>query len=167
MTQSALFWGGINLNWAYSDLLNSICYQIKCKQRAKDILHDAIVRYAVSTNPQRYDCPHAYLRGIVSHLIVDEHREAAYFTVLQAEVLLEHDIAHSPEYLTEIKQRLFLLQRIVDNLPQKCRQVFWLFHVEGMSHKDIAGVLKISVNMVERHIIRAMIDLRAARKSLS
>ena len=165
--QATIYWSGINLKWAYSELLSSISYKIPCKQRAKDILHDAFLRFAVSNNPHRYECPHAYLRGIVAHLIVDEHRDSAHFIPHQPEVYLECDFAHSPEHLTDIKQRLFQLQRIIDHLPPRCRKVFWLFHVEEISHKNIAAMLNISVNMVERHIIRAMLDLRAAKESLN
>jgi RNA polymerase sigma factor (sigma-70 family) len=159
-----LMWGGINLSWAYSDLLNSITFKTTCVQRSRDILHDALVRFAISKNPQREESPHAYLRGIVSHLLIDEYRYHSKFISYDAETITPHDFAHSPEQLAEIKERLYQLQRVVDNLPAKCRQVFWLFHVDGTSHKEIASMLNISVNMVERHIIRAMLDLRAARQ---
>ena len=90
--QANVYWSGINLRWAYSDLLSSISYQISCKHRAKDILHDALVRFAVSNNPRRHDTPHAYLRGIVSHLIIDEYRDAANFVSTDTEVVSEQKL---------------------------------------------------------------------------
>lgn len=159
-------WFGLDLRWAYTDLLGNIAYKSGCPHRAKDILHDAILCFVFSDNPSRIQSPHAYLRGIVSHLLVDEHRYASKFVEVDT---VSHEVqAHSPsaEHLADIRQRLNHLQRIIDNLPARCREVFWMFHVHGMSHKDIALQLGISVNMVERHIIRAMLDLRAARQSL-
>ena len=39
-----------------------------------------------------------------------------------------------------------------------------MYRIEGYPQKDIAAQLKISLNMVERHLIRALLDLRAARE---
>lgn len=161
-----LTWSGINLSWAYTDLLSSIHIKTTCIHHARDILHDALIRFAISKNPQRDECPHAYLRGIVSHILVDEYRYQSRFVAYDIEQVAQQDLAPSPEYLAEIKERLFHLQRIIDNLPSKCRQVFWMFHVDGFSHKEIAAKLDVSVNMVERHIIRAMLDLRKAREHI-
>lgn len=159
-----LTWSGIDLSWAYTDLLSSIHIKTTCIHRARDILHDALIRFALSKNLHRDECPHAYLRGIVSHILVDEYRYQSKFVAYDIEQVGKDELAPSPEHLAEINERLFQLQRIIDNLPSKCRQVFWMFHVDGLSHKEIAHKLDVSVNMVERHIIRAMLDLRKARE---
>jgi RNA polymerase sigma-70 factor (ECF subfamily) len=45
--------------------------------------------------------------------------------------------------------------------------VFWLARIEGHRQVHIATLLGISLNMVERHLIRALLDLRTARDVLS
>lgn len=73
----------------------------------------------------------------------------------------------TPEQLYETRQKLHHLQRIVDLLPEKCRQVFWLYHVDEMKQREIALHLDISTSMVEKHLIRAMLDIRAFQQSLN
>lgn len=160
-------WCGIDLQWAYTDVLRRIARRTACIQRAKDILHDALVRFALSSHPAREEFPQAYLNGIVNHLLVDEFRYRTRFVdeeqIDETALILEC----SPEQLYETKQRLFHLQRIVDQLPVKCRQVFWLFYVDDMKQREIADLLGISTNMVEKHLIRAMLDIRAFQQTLS
>jgi hypothetical protein len=38
-----MYWHGIDLEWAYSDLLNQIIRKTTCVHRARYVLHDAIV----------------------------------------------------------------------------------------------------------------------------
>lgn len=166
---SIFAWHGIDVKWAYTELLSSITYQTACTQRARDVLHDAMLCFVDSKNPQRHQAPRAYLRGIVSHLLVNEFRYQSKLIELDTDsdkAYIEEHFAYSPEHLADIQQRLQHLQRIIDNLPTRCRQAFWLFQVESLSHKEVAAKLNISVNMVEKHIIRAMLDLRAAKQNL-
>ena len=60
------------------------------------------------------------------------------------------------------------LQKIIDDaiivLPEKCQQIFRLSRDEGMSHKEIAKILGISVNTVEGQITIALKKLRKQLK---
>lgn len=162
-----LAWCGIDLKWAYSDVLRRIGRRTACIHRARDILHDALVFFAVSSHPARNSSPQAYLNGIVNHLLVDEFRYRTRFVdeeqVDETALILEC----TPEQLYETRQRLQHLQRIVDLLPEKCRQVFWLYHVDDMKQREIAVQMGISLNMVEKHLIRAMLDIRHLQQTLN
>lgn len=58
------------------------------------------------------------------------------------------------------QQRLRLIARTVDELPPRCRQVFLMSRMDGLSNGDIAERLGISRNAVEKHIIKAMLRCR-------
>ena len=170
-------WYGLDLRWAYAELLPGISRQTYSIQLSYDVLHDALLRFAFTKNLQKIEQPHAYLRTIVKNILVDTHREMARFVPLfvddrdgdgsheieRTPHLLEETLSPSPEHLADLLQRLQALQNIIDCLPPRCREVFWLFRVEGVSQREIAEKLKISLNMVERHIIRALVDLRSAK----
>ena len=162
-------WHGIDLRWAYADLLPNICRQTHCRQYAFDILHDALVRFALTRSRGRQEQPHAYLRTIVRNLLVDSHREQAWLVSLpeedeaQAQPLAKQAFTPSAEHLADIQQRLHILQTIIDRLPSRCREVFWLFRIDGLRQQEIAARLGISLNMVERHVKRALLDLLEAR----
>jgi RNA polymerase sigma-70 factor (ECF subfamily) len=53
-------------------------------------------------------------------------------------------------------QELALLTHAVARLPNRCRQVFTLRKVYGLSQKEIAAELSISENTVEQHLAKGM-----------
>ena len=57
-------WGGINLRWAYTDLLLSLSRRTHCVQRAYDVLHDAFIRFVLASQRGTIEQPNAYLRLI-------------------------------------------------------------------------------------------------------
>lgn len=164
---SSIEWHGINLRWAYSELLPAIYNDIRCRHKAYDILHDALLKFAISSTALNLDKPHAYLRVITQNLANEDRRvNKRLITFSSSEEFSLPDfindptrLAPSPEELASLKQRLEALQRVINRLPPKCRQAFWLYRVEQMPLKDIADKLSITINMVSRHITRAMLDL--------
>jgi RNA polymerase sigma factor (sigma-70 family) len=52
-------------------------------------------------------------------------------------------------------QELMMLVKAVQQLPERCRQVFTLRKVYGYSQKEIATRMKISENTVEQHLTKA------------
>ena len=50
----------------------------------------------------------------------------------------------------------------IDNLPQKCREVFLLSRFELLSYNEISEKLNISVNTVKTQICRALDSLRVS-----
>ena len=60
------------------------------------------------------------------------------------------------------------LQRHIDEscarMPEKCREVFYLSRREHLSYQHIARQLDISVNTVEKHMVKALKILRSHLK---
>ena len=54
----------------------------------------------------------------------------------------------------------FILNDAIESLPKRCREVFILSHIEGISNKRIAEILGISLSTVENHIYNALKSLR-------
>jgi RNA polymerase sigma-70 factor (ECF subfamily) len=57
-----------------------------------------------------------------------------------------------------------MIQQAIDNLPEKCRQVFIMSRFDGKMNKEISEELNISVKAVEANITRA---LKALKSKLS
>ncbi|MCQ2995292.1 RNA polymerase sigma factor [Pseudomonas syringae group sp. J309-1] len=166
-------WNGINLRWAYTDLLLSLSRQTRCVHSAYDILHDAFIRYMLASQRITIEQPNAYLRRVAHSVLIDHYRDASRYMPLYDDegACLTHgnvneEFAPSAEHLADLQQRLEALQRILDCLPPRCREVFWLARIEGHRQAHIASLLNISLSMVERHLMRALLDLRAARETL-
>ncbi len=56
------------------------------------------------------------------------------------------------------------IEKAVNRLPEKCREVFCLCRFENMSYEDTAGKLNISVNTVRTQMSRALAKLRESLK---
>lgn len=54
------------------------------------------------------------------------------------------------------RQELALLARAVAQLPERCRQVFTLRKLYGLSQKQIAAQLEITENTVEQHVAKGV-----------
>lgn len=166
-------WLGLDLGWAYRDLLPAIWRSTRCVHRAQDVLHDAFVRYALSGRHERLKAPHAYLRVVVQSVITDHARDDARWQPLVADEEAVSNTAQigavaapSAEFLLDLQQRLHAVQCTINTLPPRCREVFWLCRIEGLTQPEIATRMGITLNMVERHLMRALIDLRALRERL-
>ncbi|WP_417885755.1 RNA polymerase sigma factor [Zunongwangia sp.] len=71
-------------------------------------------------------------------------------TVLETEELNEENL----------KPRLEQIDKAIENLPQKCREVFLLKRENNLKNKEIAEYLEISIKTVEYHISRGLRIIR-------
>jgi len=76
---------------------------------------------------------------------------------LEANELEAPDSSHgaNPEEQVIQQDRVRLVRRIIDNLPEKQRSVMQLRDFEGKSYKEIAAILDISEEQVKVNIFRA------------
>jgi len=61
----------------------------------------------------------------------------------------------------ESQQRHAALVEAIAALPDRCREVIMLRHLEGLSYKEIAERLGISPNTVKLHIVKGLKDCTA------
>ena len=87
------------------------------------------------------------------------HREAQH-TALDADVATLASPEPSHEQRIATQQELAVLQGVLLGLPLRCRQIYLLNRIEGMSYTEIAGHCGISVKAVEKHISKALRLLR-------
>ena len=71
--------------------------------------------------------------------------------------LIEEASAHANLETEELQQAV---HKAVEDLPDKCREVFKLSRFEELSYKEIGDTLDISVKTVENHVGRALRQLR-------
>ena len=67
----------------------------------------------------------------------------------------DHSYASNPEQQAVQRDRVELVKRLMDNLPEKQRSCMQLRDMEGKSYKEIAQVLGISEQQVKVNIFRA------------
>lgn len=71
----------------------------------------------------------------------------------------EQDVREVPERRGEVDSQEefeWLLQKAIDRLPPKCREVFLLSRISKLTYKQIAASLDISVKTVENQLGKAL-----------
>ena len=72
----------------------------------------------------------------------------------------DRSFSSNPEEQAMQQDRLALIRRLVDALPEKQRTVMQLRDFEGKSYKEIAGIMAISEEQVKINIFRARQAIR-------
>lgn len=145
---------------------------------AADVVQDAFLRYAVAVGADgvntslesgrrktAVDNPKSFLLRIVSNLIIDFTRQRARRSTETGhdEAIDAHpDPVPSPERTAMGRQEILHLARAIENLPPRCRQVFLMARVEGLSYPEIGQRLSISPKTVFSHLVKALALLKTA-----
>lgn len=68
----------------------------------------------------------------------------------------------TPNELIETKELKTRIHQEINNLPERCRQVFVLSRFEGKKYKEIADLMGISIKTVENQMLKALKTLKEA-----
>lgn len=124
---------------------------------AADLAQDTFVRLLQRHEQLELRAPRAFLRTIARGLVIDHWRreelERAYLEAL-AHVPEAH--VPSPETRELLLELLERIARLLDGLKPKVRTAFLLAQCEGLSHRQIAEQMGISLRSVERHVADAL-----------
>lgn len=150
----------------YSELVEVWARWTGNRQDAEDATHDAIVR-VLENDANILVNSRAYLHRSVHHRLIDGHRQSKILDVVPLHELGEdeHPLLTDPYAQVRTEALLASLKLALADLPLKCRQVFLWHRLEGYTQEEIAQKLGISVNMVEKYMIRAVRHLREALQS--
>jgi len=83
---------------------------------------------------------------------------------LESEELYYISFNDSGEFISMRERLNYELTKLIAEMPEKCGQAFSLKWIEGKKIREIAGIMKISTTMVDKHLARG---LEIARKKLT
>ncbi|KAF1051309.1 MAG: putative RNA polymerase sigma factor FecI [Burkholderia gladioli] len=151
----------------YRELLRFLSHRVKDLDTASDIAQESCLRVlALHGAGTAIADARGLLCQIARNLVIDSLRRSAvrarYIEPLGDSDGDEHaaDAASQPEHALEASQRTQRLVAAIENLPPRCREAFVLHRFEGLGHAEIAARMGISRNMVEKHVIRAVLACR-------
>ncbi|UYY77535.1 RNA polymerase sigma factor [Sphingomonas sp. R1] len=126
---------------------------------AEDIAQDAIVRLVDFARREKVEKPLALLARIATNLLINHQRREARLIA----GLIDDPVDDRPcqERSTVDADRLDQLRRAIDTLPPLRREVLIRRRLEGQSYREIGTALNLSSAAVEKHVVRALADLRA------
>ena len=121
------------------------------REEAEDIVQDTFIYLWVNRTKIDYTgSVYAYLSRAVKNSCIDYKLHAEVERKYQREILAsQNEFAEEEENLDELYGRL---QMVMNSLPPKCKEIFILGCVEGLSYKEVAEQLGVSVNTVKTQV---------------
>ena len=121
------------------------------RAEAEDIVQDTFIYLWVNRAKITHSGSlYAYLSRSVKNSCIDRKLHAEVEQRYLREMMASgEESSEDSENLEELYKRL---QVVMDSLPPKCKEIFILGCVEGLSYKDVAEQLGVSVNTVKTQV---------------
>lgn len=130
-------------------------------QTAKDIVQEAFIK--LWHNRERLQeglSLKNYLYVLVKRASLNFLRDRKYAENLAGDLIEKAVRQEDPDQTVDKNEVIQRINSLVDNLPDRRKAVFLKSRKDGLSNKEIANQLNLSVKTVERHITLALSDLK-------
>ena len=135
---------------------------------AEDIYQDMFVRLNTAQLPDEIGSPRAFLYRTAFNL-ANDHRRALSRRVARDGAWLDvatlstagEAISDHPDVdrAIDARREMQLMLAALNDLSPKCREVFTLHRLRGLSHRQVAENLGITTKTVEKHMTAALKQL--------
>lgn len=159
----------------YNDaLMQLIKSRVSFNEDAEDIAQEVYMRLAQKLSnldvDQGFHNPRAFLFRIARNFIIDAARKRNAdrldkWVSLEDEVITAN--APSVERIVADQRAILKFEQAVAKLPRKCRKVYILQRVGGFTYQEIAEKCRISVSAVEKHMARAIAQVKKSMDGLN
>ena len=142
----------------YEDFKKRLKRRLGSEELADEVLHDTYLRVARAGDIADVQNPRAYLFRIALNLAADR-RQADNRRLTRPEIdALLHiaDAALDPARIVEARFEVEALERALEELPARRREIFIASRVEEVPHQEIAARFGISTRMIEKELKRAL-----------
>lgn len=156
----------------HRELLNFLIRQVPDRDTAADLAQESYVRVLSAQSSGRAVLDmRALLYRVARNLVVDQHRRSEVRRHECLDAIPEAQHPHAPQHLQPeewlaSQQVVAAYVAAIEALPDRCRQAFVLQVFDEYSHAQIARHMGISVSMVEKHIVRAMVACKQCERRL-
>lgn len=126
-----------------------------------DLLQETYVRTLRAHEGGRVTHPKAFLFTTARNAAIDlfrRRRGQNHDEISEVAAMPILDESPGASELQEREHRLDLLLEAILALPERCRQVMMLRHLDGLAYKEIADRLGISPETVKVHMIKGVKD---------
>lgn len=141
----------------YATIKQRLTRKLGNAEDAGDALHDTWLRLKGGEDLGPVQNPGAYLSRMAVNIAVDvQRRHSRLLSGDNIDALLEElvDPAPGPARTAEIRSDLDALLQLLDRMPKRRRAVALLVHAEGVTQKEAAQRLGVSLRTVEYELKR-------------
>ena len=135
----------------YDNIRNFLYYRSGSFRTAEDLVQDVFLKLWENRENIRNDTVKGYLYTIAANLLKNHYRKNEISFQFRSSLAQDHD-TESPEFIMELQEFDQHLQKILAAMPEKSRDVFLMNRIDGLTYKDIAERLQLSVKAVEKRM---------------
>lgn len=141
----------------YSHKLFTVCLKYSTSyQQAEDNLQDAFLMiFNKMSQYQHKGSFEGWMKRITINVALQKYRKQTVFEIVREDQLKEPEIE-----IDEDEVSVDFLLKIIQQLPDRYRQVFNLYALDGFSHKEISQLLNISTGTSKSNLARARAILK-------
>ena len=126
------------------------------RAEAEDVVQDTMIRVWNKRDEwSQFESVEAYCLTVAKNLAIDRsQKKEAQNVELTSDMAEEVDLSGPYEQLVN-DERMKIIHRLINELPEKQRLIMQLRDIEGESYKDIAKVLHLTEEQVKVNLFRA------------
>ncbi|MGE4444783.1 MAG: RNA polymerase sigma factor [Candidatus Altimarinota bacterium] len=134
--------------------------QVGDREKAKDIIQETYIKLLEIKDKYNINNERAYLYKIAKNIVINEVLQNQKMPSTEYEENFHiSPTSEQPEevLMKEDQEKIFM--QILEDLSPRVKQAFILYTIDGYSRKEIAKILDITSNAVEKLIKRATIKI--------
>lgn len=148
-----------------TSLHNYLFYKTGNESLAQDLTQEAFARLWKNCAKVIYQTAKGYVFKTANNLLLNEYEHQKVVMKFQQQVP-SSTTKEDPAFVLEEQQLKEALEQAIATLPEKQRVVFLLSRIEKKTYQEIADMLGISRQAVEKRIYKALDTLRQVVKTL-
>jgi len=125
----------------------------------EDIVQESYCRIACLTDVSHIRSGRAYLFTTARMLVLERIRRSRVVSIDTAMEIDKIDLVYdapSPEQIVTGRHEFQRVKRLIDALPERCRKVFRMRKIDGLSQRQVAAALGISEHTVENDVAKGL-----------
>lgn len=149
-------------------LMSFFLRRIGDRAEAEDLTQEVFARLLGSVDREAIRDADALVFKIASNLLRDRARKTVTHSKAHIAEFDDHLISdltrefiedRNPERLVLAQVEITAVLSALEELGERTKDIYVLFRLEGMKHRQIAGLYGISIATVEREVARALLHL--------
>lgn len=133
-----------------------------CKDQylAEDLLQDTFFKAYLYLEDCPPDSVKPWLFRVAYNSFIDSVRKSKRTSTMDSDTLNNIEDPKNTEKDLIIKEQLSLVQRVMKNMPEKQKEALKLCVFKGLSYKEAADIMKISISHIKILVFRARQTLK-------
>lgn len=152
-------------NRTWQELYVKTYSKLKIEDLAKDIVQEVFVDFWNKRHVREVINVQAYLVQAVKFKVLDEFRKSKYEFVELDNFIDQIRESNDADSQLISKEFFIALKAWTETLPAKRREIFKLKYEEGLTNKEIAERLDISVKTVQNQLLNSSAELKLLLRS--